>query len=407
MQLLTIHSFATEQESFTARLRRMADTSSTNVYLSNLPVKFTVQQLEQLFAPYPIASLKILYDVHGESRGVGFVRLYDRATAKECIDRLHGRMLPGKTLPLQVRFADSEAQKQLKHSVSQKHTLESLGLVSRQAEQQDFVEAAKVRAGHSMQQDLGLQYHRAGIERARSASELDAALVRAQAVSTSRAGLGIQLPAHTLWAQTHLGPVPAAEMMAPQTMAGVMYSGMEGSYAFDRPYPMSPLVPGEWEQSKGYDGLAVPFIPPPPGLVHPAHDPRCTDDASALRLPEEVGKDSASARPTGSRPTRTRTKQAPVRVRVPANSTDSTQRAVSDPMAMLTAQSRIREALGMRERVRAAVSADNSFDDAHDTAATGDTSMLTATSTSSNDGSCVEDDSYSVEIQINTVEIGK
>ncbi|EPQ27464.1 uncharacterized protein PFL1_05002 [Pseudozyma flocculosa PF-1] len=114
------------KESFSAKLRRMADKSSTNVYLSNLPVKLNAQQLEQLFSPHPVVSLRILTDANGESRGVGFVRLRDREVAQECIERLHGRILPGTTQPLQVRFADSEAQKQLKQSVSPKRTIESL-----------------------------------------------------------------------------------------------------------------------------------------------------------------------------------------------------------------------------------------------------------------------------------------
>ncbi|PWN51593.1 hypothetical protein IE53DRAFT_293747, partial [Violaceomyces palustris] len=62
------------RESFSAKLRRMADRTSTNVYLSNLPVKFTTHQLEQLFAPHVVVSLRILTDANGESRGVGFVR---------------------------------------------------------------------------------------------------------------------------------------------------------------------------------------------------------------------------------------------------------------------------------------------------------------------------------------------
>lgn len=75
-------------------------------------------------------------------------------------------MLPGTTLPLQVRFADSEAQKHLKHSMSQKHTLESLGLGP-------FVAGDARAVG-----DHALQYP--GIERIRSASELDAAVAHAQ-----------------------------------------------------------------------------------------------------------------------------------------------------------------------------------------------------------------------------------
>ena len=79
----------------------------------------TPHQLEQLFAPHLVVSLRILLDDNGISRGVGFVRLRDRDTAQECIDKLHGKILPGQTTPLQARFADSEAQKRLKQSSSQ------------------------------------------------------------------------------------------------------------------------------------------------------------------------------------------------------------------------------------------------------------------------------------------------
>lgn len=71
----------------------MADTKSSNVYLSNLPLSFTVAQLEELFAPYHVVSLRLLTDpVTGKPRGVGFVRLEDRKTAQKCIDKLNGKV---------------------------------------------------------------------------------------------------------------------------------------------------------------------------------------------------------------------------------------------------------------------------------------------------------------------------
>jgi hypothetical protein len=100
-------------------LRKLSDNTTSNVYVSNLPLDMTPHQLEQLFAPHLVVSLRILLDDNGVSRGVGFVRLRDRETAQECIDKLHGKVLSGQTTPLQARFADSEAQKRLKQSANQ------------------------------------------------------------------------------------------------------------------------------------------------------------------------------------------------------------------------------------------------------------------------------------------------
>lgn len=115
----------------------MADTTTSNVYLSNLPLDFTTFQLEELFAPHPIVSMRLLVDpATRRPRGVGFVRLRDRKTAEACIEKLHGnvsflvahhlahaykempfQILEGQTTPIQVRFADSDAQKYLKQTI--------------------------------------------------------------------------------------------------------------------------------------------------------------------------------------------------------------------------------------------------------------------------------------------------
>ncbi|TKY85485.1 hypothetical protein EX895_005647 [Sporisorium graminicola] len=435
IEWLNTHGFAASfaQESLSARLRRMTDNSTTNVYLSNLPIKFTTQQLEQLFSPYPIASLKILYDIHGESRGVGFVRLFDRMTAKLCIERLHGRILPGTTLPLQVRFADSEGQKQLKHSVSQKHTLESLGLLHRESQ---------VQAHGAEQAGVGL--HR-GLERMRTASEIDATAAQARHIAAtastflptrfpqpyvpvipslplhdghsalanehcaqSMTSLGIQMPGAAMWPLTHVGPHAHAGMHSlVSTAAGVVYSGPERHYALSRPYAVSPLIAGTWDGGKPQDGVADPaylpmtFIPPPGLTLAAAEDTR--DDP-----PRTI-----AASHSRSQHARHRATKAPVRVRFPATAassgtgTESAQRAVSDPMAMLAAQARVRQALGMRDRVRAAVSADNSIDeDAVHSHMAADASIVSSNGTSGHNTDSEEEDveeeedSLSVDIQI-------
>lgn len=80
------------QESFSTKLRKLSDNTTSNFYVSNLPLDMSPHQLEQLFSPHLVVSLRILLDDNGSSRGVGFVRLRDRDTAQECIDKLHGKV---------------------------------------------------------------------------------------------------------------------------------------------------------------------------------------------------------------------------------------------------------------------------------------------------------------------------
>ncbi|CAO3643764.1 unnamed protein product [Cunninghamella blakesleeana] len=63
------------QESFSSRLRSLQDETSTNIYISNLPLDMTEQKLEEIFHPHNTISNRILRDPQsGISRGVGFAR---------------------------------------------------------------------------------------------------------------------------------------------------------------------------------------------------------------------------------------------------------------------------------------------------------------------------------------------
>ncbi|KAI8976947.1 hypothetical protein BDB01DRAFT_727084 [Pilobolus umbonatus] len=109
------------QESFSSRLRSLQDETSTNIYISNLPIHMDEEGLERLFKPYQTISNRILRDPQsGLSRGVGFARLADRASASAIIEKFNGYSMTGSSASLQVRFADSPAQKRLKNQTSRK-----------------------------------------------------------------------------------------------------------------------------------------------------------------------------------------------------------------------------------------------------------------------------------------------
>ncbi|ORX55888.1 hypothetical protein BCR36DRAFT_281114 [Piromyces finnis] len=105
-------SFA--KESFSTRLKNLQDNVTTNIYMSNLPLNMNEEQFLELFQPYKVISSIILYDQTGASRGVGLAKLENRDDAQVIIDKYANTILPGGKNPLQVRFADSEAQKKLK-----------------------------------------------------------------------------------------------------------------------------------------------------------------------------------------------------------------------------------------------------------------------------------------------------
>ncbi|KAK4702854.1 hypothetical protein P7C70_g3370, partial [Phenoliferia sp. Uapishka_3] len=112
-------SFA--KESVGMKLKQLADVNSANLYLSNIPQSYGEEDLEQLFFPALVKSVRLLrhtaeFDdgAPGLSRGVGFARLGDRESADVAIARLKDAFLPGSTLPLKIRYADSPQQRNFK-----------------------------------------------------------------------------------------------------------------------------------------------------------------------------------------------------------------------------------------------------------------------------------------------------
>ncbi|CAO3590828.1 unnamed protein product [Absidia cylindrospora] len=139
------------QESFSSRLRNLQDETSTNIYISNLPLDMTEQKLQELFLPCHTVSSRILRDPQsGLSRGVGFARLTDRYSAATIIDKYNGKSIAGSSAALQLRFADSPAQKKLKHQTARKRVFKT-------ASPCDYQSMTAVTLGHPTQQQQSYQ----------------------------------------------------------------------------------------------------------------------------------------------------------------------------------------------------------------------------------------------------------
>ncbi|CAK7237516.1 hypothetical protein SBRCBS47491_010003 [Sporothrix bragantina] len=108
------------RESFNARLKAEGDDGSTNLYISNLPKDVNESMLGQIFDPFHIVSSKILRDSMGNSRGVGFARFETRDICEKVIKNFHGMTIGQENYVMQVRYADTPSQKELKRITSER-----------------------------------------------------------------------------------------------------------------------------------------------------------------------------------------------------------------------------------------------------------------------------------------------
>ncbi|KAJ1827068.1 hypothetical protein LPJ70_007582, partial [Coemansia sp. RSA 2708] len=77
------------RDSFKAKLKRLQDRNSANVYVSNLPPNMDEEQLVELIKPYAVVSARILRDpLTHQHKGAGFARMADRETALLVIEKL-------------------------------------------------------------------------------------------------------------------------------------------------------------------------------------------------------------------------------------------------------------------------------------------------------------------------------
>ncbi|KAG0652652.1 Meiotically up-regulated [Hyphodiscus hymeniophilus] len=108
------------RESFNSRLKAEGDEQSTNLYVSNLPKNMTESELGAIFMDYTVSSSRILRDSQNNSRGVGFARFESRDVCEEVIRKFHGQPIGEEGLLLQVRYADTPAQKDLKRITTER-----------------------------------------------------------------------------------------------------------------------------------------------------------------------------------------------------------------------------------------------------------------------------------------------
>ncbi|KAL6862766.1 hypothetical protein ACO1O0_003004 [Amphichorda felina] len=108
------------RESFNSRLKAQGDEGSTNLYISNLPKSLTEVELGTIFLGYNILSSKILRDSMGNSRGVGFARFESRDVCDEVIRKFNGVGIGEEGLLMNIRYADTPAQKELKRVTAER-----------------------------------------------------------------------------------------------------------------------------------------------------------------------------------------------------------------------------------------------------------------------------------------------
>ncbi|TCD65452.1 hypothetical protein EIP91_002665 [Steccherinum ochraceum] len=113
-------SSGTEKDTFKARMERLHDTASTNLYMEGLPMDINEPTLSALVSPYKIMSSRFFQTrLSVPARVIAFVRLESRTAAEEIIERLHGRMVRGWAdtgCRISVRFADTSEQRELRRT---------------------------------------------------------------------------------------------------------------------------------------------------------------------------------------------------------------------------------------------------------------------------------------------------
>ncbi|KAL8834280.1 MAG: hypothetical protein Q9170_003825 [Blastenia crenularia] len=112
------------------RLKTLANPNNTNLYLSNLPKNMNEADLQAIFRSkhpeFAIINHKVLKDENGLSRGVGFARFETPEICQTVIEEFSGMVLDeAKNLRLQIRYADTDEQKEFKAKTAKSRQFKS------------------------------------------------------------------------------------------------------------------------------------------------------------------------------------------------------------------------------------------------------------------------------------------
>uniref|UniRef100_A0A915NYE7 RRM domain-containing protein n=1 Tax=Meloidogyne floridensis TaxID=298350 RepID=A0A915NYE7_9BILA len=105
-----------------AQMAKQQEQDPTNLYIANLPSHFDEEKLSEMLQVHgPVISSRILRNLDGSSRGVGFCRMTTSESCASIIDAFHGKRLAQGLQPLIVKLADSTSRK-LKRSTPSLHS---------------------------------------------------------------------------------------------------------------------------------------------------------------------------------------------------------------------------------------------------------------------------------------------
>ncbi|XP_058163930.1 RNA-binding motif, single-stranded-interacting protein 2 isoform X1 [Dasypus novemcinctus] len=101
-----------------AQMAKQQEQDPTNLYISNLPLSMDEQELEGMLKPFgQVISTRILRDISGTSRGVGFARMESTEKCEAIITHFNGKYIktppgvPAPSDPLLCKFADGGPKK--------------------------------------------------------------------------------------------------------------------------------------------------------------------------------------------------------------------------------------------------------------------------------------------------------
>ncbi|CAL5185379.1 unnamed protein product [Lathyrus oleraceus] len=102
------------------KIKRYEKLQGANLYLKNLDDNLNEEKLKELFSEYgTITSCKVMYDVHGHSKGSGFVAFSTPEEASKAINEMSGKIIGHKPLYVAVAQRKEERKARLQAQFSQ------------------------------------------------------------------------------------------------------------------------------------------------------------------------------------------------------------------------------------------------------------------------------------------------